>query len=95
MHVAELTRMGAEIQIHGNAAHVQPVPNLYGTSVMATDLRASASLILAALLAEGRTELLRIYHLDRGYEHLVQKMQNIGAKIARVSTHTDKMSVEL
>ena len=87
--------MGAEIQIHGNAAHVQPVPNLYGTSVMATDLRASASLILAALLAEGRTELLRIYHLDRGYENLVQKMQNIGAKIARVSTHTDKMSVEL
>ena len=95
MHVAELTRMGAEIQIHGPAAHVQPVPNLYGTSVMATDLRASASLILAALLAEGRTELLRIYHLDRGYENLVQKMQNIGAKIARVSTHTDKMSVEL
>lgn len=95
MHVAELTRMGAEIQIHGNAAHVQPVSDLYGTSVMATDLRASASLILAALLAEGRTELLRIYHLDRGYENLVQKMQNIGAKIARVSTHTDKMSVEL
>ena len=95
MHVAELTRMGAEIHIHGNAAHVQPVSDLYGTSVMATDIRASASLILAALLAEGRTELLRIYHLDRGYENLVQKMQNIGAKIARVSTHTDKMSVEL
>jgi UDP-N-acetylglucosamine 1-carboxyvinyltransferase len=94
MHVAELTRMGADVQIHGNSAHIQPVSEMYGTSVMATDLRASASLILAALLSEGRTELLRIYHLDRGYENLVQKMKNLGAKIARVSSNTDKMSVE-
>ena len=95
MHVAEMTRMGAEIQIHGNSAHIQPVHELFGTSVMATDLRASASLILTALQAEGRTELLRIYHLDRGYEDLVGKMKGIGAKIARVSANSDKMSVEL
>jgi UDP-N-acetylglucosamine 1-carboxyvinyltransferase len=83
MHVAELIRMGAEIQITGNKATVTGGP-LAGATVMATDLRASASLVLAGLVAEGRTEMLRLYHLDRGYSHLVDKLRTLGAEVARV-----------
>jgi len=83
MHVAELIRMGADIQIAGNQATVTGGP-LAGATVMATDLRASASLVLAGLVAEGRTEMLRLYHLDRGYSHLVDKLRTLGAEVARV-----------
>lgn len=83
MHVAELLRLGARIDITGNLATVHGVPELRGASVMATDLRASASLVLAGLAARGTTEILRIYHLDRGYEHLAEKLQAVGAKVKR------------
>ena len=88
MHVAELARLGANIQIKGSSAHVMGVSSLTGATVMATDLRASASLVMAGLVAQGQTEVLRIYHLDRGYEKLVKKMQGLGAAITRVSTNT-------
>ena len=88
MHVAELGRMGANIRIQGPSAHVSGVDSLTGATVMATDLRASASLILAGLAAKGQTEVLRIYHLDRGYEKLVKKIKMLGGAIARVSTHS-------
>ncbi|HZA49761.1 MAG TPA: UDP-N-acetylglucosamine 1-carboxyvinyltransferase [Myxococcaceae bacterium] len=84
MHVAELHRMGADITIQGHTAIVKGVENLSGAPVMATDLRASASLILAALRAEGRSEVSRVYHLDRGYEHLDEKLRAVGADIRRV-----------
>ncbi|MBI4714650.1 MAG: UDP-N-acetylglucosamine 1-carboxyvinyltransferase [Nitrospirae bacterium] len=84
-HVAELRRMGAEIRIRGNAATIQGVASLGGAPVMASDLRASASLILAGLVAEGQTEIHRIYHLDRGYERLCEKLTALGADIRRVS----------
>jgi len=84
MHVAELRRMGARIDVSGNTAAVKGVPNLSGAPLMATDLRASASLVLAGLAASGTTEVLRIYHLDRGYESLEQKLSSLGAEIARV-----------
>jgi len=84
MHVLELQRMGANIKIQGRSAIVTGVPKLSGASVMATDLRASASLVLAGLIAEGTTEVLRIYHLDRGYETLERKLQAVGAEIQRV-----------
>ncbi|MGC8790593.1 MAG: UDP-N-acetylglucosamine 1-carboxyvinyltransferase, partial [Desulfurella sp.] len=83
-HVAELNRMGANISISGNKAIVVGVKKLYGAPVMATDLRASASLVIAALAAENTTEILRIYHLDRGYEHLDKKLQVLGARIKRL-----------
>ena len=83
MHVAELHRMGADITIQGHTAIVKGVENLSGAPVMATDLRASASLILAALRAEGRSEVSRVYHLDRGYEHLDEKLRAVGADIRR------------
>ncbi|MGB9755247.1 MAG: UDP-N-acetylglucosamine 1-carboxyvinyltransferase [Desulfurella sp.] len=83
-HVAELNRMGANITISGNKAIVNGVKVLYGAPVMATDLRASASLVIAALAAENTTEVLRIYHLDRGYEFLDKKLQKLGAKIKRL-----------
>lgn len=85
MHVPELVRMGASISIEGNTAVVKGIPKLKGAPVMATDLRASASLVLAALAAEGETEIARIYHLDRGYEHIEKKLSACGAKIERVS----------
>ena len=88
MHVPELTRLGADININGSSAHVTGVNELRGASVMATDLRASASLVLAGLAAGGQTEVLRIYHLDRGYEELVNKIKNLGGRIARVSSDT-------
>ena len=85
MHVAELLRMGAKIEILENEARVTGPSELLGASVMATDLRASASLILAGLAAQGQTEVFRIYHLDRGYEHLHLKLAALGARIARVA----------
>ncbi|HUT84413.1 MAG TPA: UDP-N-acetylglucosamine 1-carboxyvinyltransferase [Thermodesulfobacteriota bacterium] len=84
MHVAELKRMGADITVQGNTAVVKGVEKLSGASVMATDLRASASLVLAGLAAEGVTEISRVYHLDRGYEDLVGKLSKLGAEIERV-----------
>ncbi len=84
MHVAELMRMGADIQVKGNTAVVRGVPKLRGAPVMATDLRASASLILAGLAAEGTTELSRVYHIDRGYEQVEKKFSALGADILRV-----------
>lgn len=83
-HVAELRRMGANIHIEGRSAIVKGVPKLSAAPVMATDLRASASLILAGLAAEGRTVVSRIYHLDRGYEHIEEKLSALGADIKRV-----------
>lgn len=83
MHVSELRRMGADIRIEGPNAIVRGLPNLTGAPVMATDLRASASLVLAGLAAEGLTEVSRIYHLDRGYEKLDEKLAQLGAKIKR------------
>jgi UDP-N-acetylglucosamine 1-carboxyvinyltransferase len=83
MHVSELRRMGAEIRVEGRNAIVRGLANLTAAPVMATDLRASASLVLAGLAAEGTTEISRIYHLDRGYEKLDQKLTKLGAKIRR------------
>jgi UDP-N-acetylglucosamine 1-carboxyvinyltransferase len=84
MHVPELQRMGASIAIRGNTAVVQGVSRLYGASVMATDLRASASLVIAGLLADDETEVRRVYHIDRGYEHIERKFSALGADIERV-----------
>jgi UDP-N-acetylglucosamine 1-carboxyvinyltransferase len=85
MHVPELRRMGAEIEIHGRSAIVHGVAKLTGAEVMATDLRASMSLVLAGLAAEGETHVLRVYHLDRGYERLEEKLSAVGATIERRS----------
>ena len=84
MHVPELQRMGANITVSGNTAVVQGVPELEGATVMATDLRASASLVIAALAARGETTIDRIYHLDRGYEHIEDKLRSLGADIERI-----------
>lgn len=85
MHVPELARMGADIDVEGNIAVVKGVAALNGANVMATDLRASASLVLAGLVSAGETIVDRIYHLDRGYEHMEEKLANVGAQIARIS----------
>ncbi len=85
MHVPELARMGANIQVEGNDAVVTGVEKLSAAPVMATDLRASFSLVLAALAAEGETIIDRIYHIDRGYEDIEAKLQGLGAQIKRVS----------
>jgi UDP-N-acetylglucosamine 1-carboxyvinyltransferase len=85
MHVGELRRMGARIRLDGNSAFVTGVGKLSGAPVMATDLRASASLVLAALVAEGTTEISRIYHLERGYESVAEKLNALGAHIHTVS----------
>jgi UDP-N-acetylglucosamine 1-carboxyvinyltransferase len=84
MHALELQRLGADISIQGNTAVVQGVERLQGASVMATDLRASASLVIAGLVAQGETLIERIYHLDRGYESLEKKLAGLGARIERV-----------
>jgi UDP-N-acetylglucosamine 1-carboxyvinyltransferase len=84
MHVPELNRLGADITVQGNSAIVRGVPQLMGAEVMATDLRASVALILAGLVAQGTTTVNRIYHLDRGYERIVDKLQGVGAQISRV-----------
>ena len=83
MHVSELNRLGADIWLKGNVAAVRPVEKLYGADVMATDLRASSALVLAALAAEGTSRIRRIYHLDRGYEDLEGKLAALGATIRR------------
>jgi UDP-N-acetylglucosamine 1-carboxyvinyltransferase len=85
MHAQELLRLGADIQIQGNTAIVTGRESLAAAPVMATDLRASASLVLAALVAQGETRVERIYHIDRGYEHIEEKLKQLGAKIRRVS----------
>ena len=84
MHVPELVRMGADINVHGRSAIVRGVEKLSGAQVMATDLRASSSLVLAALVADGETVINRVYHLDRGYERLEEKLAQCGAEIERV-----------
>ena len=84
MHALELQRLGADIEISGNTAVVKGVPQLDGASVMATDLRASASLVIAGLVARGETVVERIYHLDRGYERIEEKLSQLGARIKRV-----------
>ena len=84
MHVAELRRMGAGIDVSGSTAAIKGVPKLSGAPLMATDLRASASLVLAGLVATGTTEVFRIYHLDRGYDSLENKLRSLGADIERV-----------
>ena len=83
-HVPELQRLGANIQVKENTAIIQGVSKLTGAKVMSTDLRASASLVLAGLAAEGTTEVLRVYHLDRGYEKIEQKLTKLGADIQRI-----------
>jgi UDP-N-acetylglucosamine 1-carboxyvinyltransferase len=84
MHMLEMRRMGAEIRLEGNTAIIRGVPKLTAAPVMATDLRASASLVLAGLVAEGTTHVERIYHIDRGYECIEEKLQQLGAQIKRV-----------
>ena len=84
MHVSELMRLGAQIQIEGSTAIVQGVDKLTGATIMATDLRASASLVIAALAAQGESIVDRIYHLDRGYEQMELKLRALGADIVRI-----------
>lgn len=84
MHVSELTRMGADISIDGNLAVIKGGTKLSGAEVMASDLRAGASLVLAALVADGETVINRVYHIDRGYEKLEAKLVALGADIERV-----------
>jgi len=84
MHVQELRRLGAHIEVEGNTAIIHGVDQLAGATVMATDLRASASLVIAGLVAEGETVIDRIYHLDRGYENIEAKLSALGASIRRV-----------
>jgi UDP-N-acetylglucosamine 1-carboxyvinyltransferase len=85
MHVAELARFGADIRVDGQVATVHGVPQLKGAQVMATDLRASVSLVIAGLAARGETTVNRIYHLDRGFERLEDKLSRCGADIQRVA----------
>jgi UDP-N-acetylglucosamine 1-carboxyvinyltransferase len=84
MHVSELKRMGADISIEGNTAIIRGPAKLEGAPVMATDLRASASLVLAGLAAQGTTEISRVYHLDRGYQQIEEKLEGLGAEITRI-----------
>jgi UDP-N-acetylglucosamine 1-carboxyvinyltransferase len=84
MHVHELQRMGADIRLEGNTAVTRGVTRLNAAPVMATDLRASASLVLAGLVAEGDTDVDRIYHIDRGYDSIEEKLSKLGARIRRV-----------
>ena len=85
MHVPELQRMGARISLEGNTAVCQHTDKLMAAQVMATDLRASASLVIAGLVAEGTTVVDRIYHIDRGYEQIEDKLKRLGANIERVN----------
>jgi UDP-N-acetylglucosamine 1-carboxyvinyltransferase len=85
MHVNELLRLGADIQVEGHTAIIRGAERLSGAPVMATDLRASASLILAGLMADGETTIDRIYHLDRGYENIEEKLGSLGAIIRRIA----------
>ncbi|MBM3254345.1 MAG: UDP-N-acetylglucosamine 1-carboxyvinyltransferase, partial [Candidatus Omnitrophica bacterium] len=83
IHISELNRMGAQIMLEGSSAIVRGVPRLSGAPVMASDLRASAALVIAGLVAKGRTEVSRIYHIDRGYEKIEEKLLSLGAEIRR------------
>ena len=82
-HIPELKRLGADIEVESNCAIVKGVDSLLGATVMSTDLRASASLIIAALAAKGRTDVRRVYHIDRGYEKIEEKLKKLGADIRR------------
>ena len=84
MHISELNRMGAKIKINGNLAIIQGKRKLNGAELMATDLRASVSLVLAALSSKSKTTINRVYHLDRGYENIEKKLANCGAQIKRI-----------
>ena len=84
MHIQEFMRLGANVHLEGNTVIIQGVDGLNGAQVMATDLRASASLILAGLVAQGETVVDRIYHIDRGYDHIEEKLAGLGAQIQRV-----------
>jgi UDP-N-acetylglucosamine 1-carboxyvinyltransferase len=84
MHVQELARMGAQVHVDGRTSVIRGVKRLTGAKVMATDLRASASLVLAGLIAEGTTEVQRVYHLDRGYEQIERKLAGLGADVKRM-----------
>jgi UDP-N-acetylglucosamine 1-carboxyvinyltransferase len=84
MHAAEMQRMGANIRISGNTATVRGASKLHGAKVLASDLRASASLVLAGLAAQGETVVHRVYHIDRGYETIVRKFRSLGADIERI-----------
>jgi UDP-N-acetylglucosamine 1-carboxyvinyltransferase len=86
MHLNELQRLGADIRVEGNTAIIRGVERMTGAPIMATDLRASASLVLAGLVAEGETVVDRIYHIDRGYENIEEKLGTLGAKIRRLPT---------
>ena len=86
MHVQELQRLGADIQVKGNTAIIRGVDRLTGAPIMATDLRASASLVLAGLVADGVTTVDRVYHIDRGYEVIEEKLSQLGARIRRISS---------
>ena len=89
MHVPELARLGADITVHGGEARVRGVEALNGAQVMATDLRASVSLVIAGLAARGETVVHRVYHLDRGFERLEEKLSNCGADIRRLKGEED------
>ena len=84
MHASEMKRMGADIQVDDGTAVINGVEHLSGAPVMASDLRASAALVLSGLTALGRTEISRVYHIDRGYEHIDDKLAALGAKIDRI-----------
>jgi UDP-N-acetylglucosamine 1-carboxyvinyltransferase len=86
MHMLEMRRLGADIRIEGSTAIIRGVPKLTAAPVMATDLRASASLVLAGLIAQGATEIHRIYHIDRGYECIEEKLEQLGARIKRMAS---------
>ena len=86
MHVQEIARMGGKISLKGNTAFIEGTKDLVGAPVMATDLRASAALVLAALAAEGETIVDRIYHIDRGYENIDKKLSSLGAMVERIES---------
>jgi UDP-N-acetylglucosamine 1-carboxyvinyltransferase len=86
IHISELNRMGADILLEGPTAIIKGKPTLSGAPVMASDLRASAALVLAGLVADGETEISRVYHIDRGYEHIEEKLSAVGAKIWRIKS---------
>ena len=86
LHASEMIRMGANISIDGRRAVVRGPAQLSGTAVQASDLRASAGLVLAALVAKGETIIDRVYHIDRGYEHIVEKLRSVGADVTRLHT---------
>jgi UDP-N-acetylglucosamine 1-carboxyvinyltransferase len=90
-HVMELTRLGASIKVAGDEATIKGVPQMSGASVMASDIRAGAGLVVAALAAQNTTEVLRIYHIDRGYVQMEERLASIGADIQRVDTETGEV----